>query len=314
MMKQNIKRHVSLFWTTFTLTFLGGLAGIWWFSERLSEGVNFVVVMNSSGTALNGNYKLNIWIIFLLLSVIMAILMASFALYREFMTIKSELDEISLVNMKYEDALRRVRNVAEKLNYTSDNLRRISIQALHARHYIHPDASTYITHNYKIMANKTANFLNSAIEGDEESDPIYGYTDLDLQIVDKDQNKELDWVPLKDNPRAKQIYIFFPDLQRGETKNIEVKYKWKGFMRRVLDMGSTEFWWFHAATTPSEADVIFEWIYKTGFPHVTTKLIGNHGPTAELSSSHTLDGVCWKYHDPKYRIDDLNRRVTVQLT
>lgn len=306
-----MRQHLNVFWSTFTLTCLGGLTGIWWLSERLSDGVNFIIVSAVDGIFLSGTYKLNVWILFLLLLIVLSSIMLSFALSRDLVTKKYNRSELTDVVTKYEDILRRVRNVTEKLNYSSDKLRKFMIVSNYTLYTVEANSDTSITNIYKIEAVENAFFFNVNVEADDESYPIHNYNDLNLRARDKDTGQELDWIPLKDQPRSKQFYVLFPELQPGETKTIEVQLRWKGFMRRIVEIGSTEFWWYFTDARENEGDVTKEWLYKTGFPHVTTKLVGSHGTTAQLSSTNTVDGVRWLYHDPKYKMDSRSRRVSV---
>lgn len=225
--------------------------------------------------------------------------------------------DLRRVQGEFDDMLAHVKSVTHSvLRRSSDNRPRIDVKKIHTTHIIDPDGTTQVKRLYLISCPKyRATAYEVWIEADDESDPISGYRPLKLCIEDKTLGRELDWLPIAEHQRKKRFAIFFPEIEPGTEKELEISYAWPRYMRRILEKGSTEFWWTHKPASPdATAHIIYEWVYLKGFPNITTTLLGEHGESASLISEKRSDGMSWRYEDPEEKLDMRNYRVIIERT
>ena len=101
-----------------------------------------------------------------------------------------------------------------------------------------------------------------------------------------------------DELRKKEFAIIFADLQHEERKEFEIRYRWPGFMRRILEKGATDFYWNYKTALPDvTVNVTYDWLFLRGFPEVALVLKGDHGG-ASLTHQALAEGHLWTYRDP----------------
>lgn len=305
----------AVIWTSVTGLFLGGVVTTWWLSQRLQYGIGFVVLESSDGIKLNGQYVINSWLIFAIINLLLLSVVLGLSLLRENQKNQPDGVELQKVRLLYEDLLNCAGNVTATSIYPEPGGRpRVDIEKMRIRHVVEPDGTTHVTRSYVLACpRERAHVFEIWIEADDESAPVEGFRPLALRVEDKTSGKELDWLPTEDSLRRKTFAIFFPEILTGVKKEIEVHFRWPSYMRRILDKGSTEFWWAHkAASENATADVTYEWLYRPGFPLVRTRLRGPHGETARLNVSHSSAGICWIYSDPYAQVDKRDYAVVIE--
>jgi hypothetical protein len=173
------------------------------------------------------------------------------------------------------------------------------IHSLNVSHIIDPDATSSVSRSYVISScAKTAIPFEMWIAADEESDPIRGFRPLSIRIVDNKTDQNLAMLATVDELRKKEFAIIFADLQHEERKEFEIRYRWPGFMRRILEKGATDFYWNYKTALPDvTVNVTYDWLFLRGFPEVALVLKGDHGG-ASLTHQALAEGHLWTYRDP----------------
>jgi hypothetical protein len=291
-----------------------GLA--WRLSSYLSAKVSFYIHRNNASLPLEINVDVGSAEIFFISSAVLifgvSLLLAGITLFRS----RRLADKLSILTLVYDDLLKCAKNVAALAIYrSSDGRPKIDIRRMHVRHTIEIDGTTQVSRSYLIYCPKhRATAFEIWIEADDESEPVSGYRGLNLQLEDRTLGQELDWIPTSEGLRRKQFAIFFPEIEPGTEKEIEVFYTWPRFMARLLERGSADFWWAHkAATENATAHVTYEWLYKAGFPEVCMRLGGVHGETASLKYERRPEGLCWIYVDANAKVDKRDYKVVVDV-
>jgi hypothetical protein len=307
-----IKSNLNAFWIGATATFLGGLAGIWWLSERIQYAVNIIIIPASDGVSLSGLYKINAWIIFLILLSFLVLTIVCLSLIREVKTIS--LDDSSDVGIEYVDLLRRVENFVEKLSFSNHSGGvRADVISVHWIHTIDSHGGARVTRLSKILSIKTPLVVEFVVAGIDERERLTSYHDVNYRAIDKDKGNDLDWIPTRDSLYEKRFAILLPEIDENEEKWIQMTYRVPGYFRSVLEGGSAEFWWFNLNSSDDKTtDLQIEWLYERGCPQVIMRLQGHHGDQAKLSFEHRPEGVVWIYHDPLYRYRGRDSKIIIE--
>ncbi|MDO9384860.1 MAG: hypothetical protein Q7T86_18595 [Hyphomicrobiaceae bacterium] len=302
-------------WTLCVVSILGGLATLWWLSERLREFAGHVLVAEAGGVALDGTYKLSLPVVFALAVVLALLVVVVAALSWMLLLAKPEVAELARERQMREDLLIYSRNAISRMIFRPDNGRpRTDIRRMSVQHIVEPDGTACVTRNYEVVCPvDAAHAFEIWIAADDEAEALVGFRPLGVKVRDVETNAQLDWIPTQETLRRKKLAIFIPETRPGDTRKIEVRYQWPRFLHRVIEKGSTEFWWEHkAATENSSAEVIYEWIFKPGFPQVAAKMFGVHGPTASLTPHQTAEGFCWRYEDLNALVDKRDYRISIE--
>jgi hypothetical protein len=186
------------------------------------------------------------------------------------------------------------------------------IFSLNVSHVIEPDGSSTVSRSYVASFHKATHPFLIWVEADAESDPVSGLRPLDIQIIDKRTGQNLAWLVLENEPRKKTFAIIFANPEGREQEEFEFRYRWPGFMKRVLEKGSTDFYWRYRTASPdSRVDVTYDWLFLKGFPKVTLLLKGDHGG-ASLNYREHSEGQRWTYHDPAAIVEGQTYTVSVK--
>ena len=214
---------------------------------------------------------------------------------------------------EYFDLLASNASIVNYLRERAGDTLNFQMHSLNVSHVIDPDATSSVSRSYVISScAKTAIPFDMWVAADEESDRIRGFRPLSIRIVDKRSGQNFAMLATVDEPRRKVFAIIFPDLQHGEQKEFEVCYRWPGLMKRILEKGSTDFYWSYRTASPGiRVDVTYDWLFLRGFPTVTLKLKGDHGG-ASLRYQELPEGQRWTYHDPAALVE--GRTFTVSVT
>ena len=160
------------------------------------------------------------------------------------------------------------------------------------------DTDAEIILELKCAANP-AHFYIHWIRADPESEGVKFLRQLNIQAFDVDGNHKLDWLPVSNEPRAKALAVFFPEVPAGGSKRIRLSYRWPRFMAKLVDLGATSFDWAYRSQNPTiPARFRTEWIFDKSLAPLECRIIGRAAETATLRMEENGPTFSWIYEDP----------------
>lgn len=280
--------------------FFGGVALIHSYSEKWSKNVDWwVQKVAQDGVALaQGEYLINESAIFnvtLFFAVLLSVLLALVGVVLD--RPKGEAER-KLAEANYQDMLDRAKETSRAMY--SQYKPRTDLKTAKIVNTISKDGSTHVTREIELFCpDLPAHQIELQLAGDKQFSQQTGHNAIGFRVVDKDTDKELPWIPVGDAPTTKEIMIYFPEMQKGQTKKLFIEYEWEGYAADLIDKGRTDFWWANKSATPSNtAHIRHEWIFEKGMPAVTVKGVSALSGTSALSSERTADNCqVWVFED-----------------
>lgn len=307
-----------VYWGVIVGSILGGTMLIWQVSEKLSSNVSLILVEDPAGTIVTNPLVpklINFYVIFSILVVILLLVLLLIATIIEIRKANPELYELKQLRALYDDLLSFSKNVMQNFYDENDDLMRTDPKKIDILMIIETNGFAFIKREYDLYCPaKPAHMFSIWFDADDETPGIRGHREHRFRAKDLTRDREMDWIPTHDTLRRKEFIVFFPEMQPEETKTIEIKYAWPGYLNKLLKKGTVEFSWAHRSASPdTTAEMTFEWLFKSGFPPVRGKIRGNVSQTATLKIQQRDEGVAWVYHNPREILDKKNYRVLFEL-
>jgi hypothetical protein len=299
--------------------FLGGLTEILSISDDINFGLVRLLEKHPEGPSLNGTYLFpkNWLALFLFLFSLMLVFPAT-SLLKYFIEKdgnenkdKKTSPEITGLRQDLDDMIRYSENISEYL-YSPADLR-LTITKVDVKFVINKNGDTEADFSIEIKCNKkTAHLYVHWIRADQESGEVKYLRQLNIQVIDLDSGRKLDWLPLRNEPTTKVLAVFFPELAPGQSKRIKLMYRWPRFMGKLLDLGACKFDWEYRSQDPAVSAIFrTEWVFDRSFAPLECWIVGHTHGTATLHEEQRQSSFSWIYQDQKAY---LNRQCAVQFS
>jgi hypothetical protein len=169
---------------------------------------------------------------------------------------RDELDEI------YEGAIGQFSEVVGLLRQSGIISERYRFESVCLDHVIGPDGDTRVTRRIRFRTERKPGIMLQLDEdGDEEAEAIETVDELRIQAV-QDSGGPVRVVPLSTDYRKRKFALFFGHpLPKGASKEITFSFLWKGYFRKALLLGRTEYTLRYEAANRL-ADASFECLFR----------------------------------------------------
>lgn len=187
--------------------------------------------------------------------------------------------------LEYDQFLRSADEM-KSIIYSSDKIdSRFDVLEKRIEHQVNAEGETSTTHQYSISCIKDhVHFFGVSIFTDDESDGIYGFRDMQIEIKYRDRTtkgrytswKKSHYIPTLDAKKTKKILIFFEEMSQDQHRQIELSYRWPGYWKHLLMRGSTVFSWEnHVRSSGPATKFIYTWSFDNEFPKIIAKVSDN---------------------------------------
>jgi len=134
--------------------------------------------------------------------------------------------------------------------------------------------------------------------GEDAADPLDDVAELQLEVkaIDDERTEVLPLL-IEDRPTRKAFTAnFLPAIVAGEQRGFIVKYRWPGFLRELIDRGSTRYFWdSRAYTTGALATFRVEWRFHRNLGEISCENMGANPSGMSLMRERTLNNTIWRY-------------------
>jgi hypothetical protein len=316
-MQQN-RRAISWLrsaYLVYGFVFIGGLGGLIQVLV-ISDEINYALVkfleINANGPELQGNYLFpRNWLALTIVLVFLMLIFAATVALRSFVEDDKE-KSIEIIGLRQDinDTIRAVANITDYM-HPHDGV--WDVASVNVKHDVSENGNTLIESIYTIEPPlETGHYWNYWIEADTESDPVSLLRDLRSEVTDLDTGRKLDWLPRKNEDRFKEFSIFFPEVSCGTKKSIRISYVWPGYMRRLVELGATSFFWGYTSKTPDlRVPMRIEWSFSSASGNINCRILGRKSATASINTDRRTTKTVWIYDDPQAPI---NSKYSVEFT
>ena len=150
---------------------------------------------------------------------------------------------------------------------------------------------------------KPVHFWQVWFNFEEDSPPLKYYVEMNLNVRDLSPKARngVAFLPSRDDDHDKEITVFFlPHIDPGESRTLEITYRWPGNEKRLTDGRPVEFAWGYAnRVSSSRTPVIFTVKFHANFGKIdcTNNTVGDLGAKLVRRKTRT-GGTTWTYrHD-----------------
>lgn len=285
--------------------------GLWWLSQLLQKWpVSFLIKDDSAGIIVaEGRYIYSIWPIYIsVIALTILFFMVVFIAHSYFG--KNERLNRSR-QQSYEQTIDKVRSLMRTI-YRNNSRPRINIKSIDCQYRVSIDGDTYAERCITfVCGDKPAHFWEFWIDADPEAPAVEDIADIDLSVTDKENDQELEWLLLQNEPHRKRIAMYFPEMLPGEAKTLGISFRWPAYMRRIIDKGSTEFYWsYRSASENNLAHVKYTWLFDH-WEQVKVKCIDGAG--GKLTSDRYNGMQRITYEDREEQTNGIQRSVRLEV-
>lgn len=288
---------------------VGGLVEVLAIADYINIGVVKLLEANPAGFELHGKFLFpRNWFTLTIIIVCLMFLFPATSLLRYF----SDEDKIRRVDRKLmseivslrqdiNDIIRYSENITNYMYPGDVDLGRFDIKKVHVKHDVSDGGDTLVEALITIeCTNEPAHFYRCWIDADPESDGVNYFRDLRFEATDSDTGRKLDFLPVKNGAKNKMFAIFFPEVAPGKRMTLRICYVWPGFMRKLVDLGATNFSWKYLSKSPNaRAPVTMEWNFSNKLAKHNCRIAGRQSGSASVLSESRISSTAWIYFDPE---------------
>ena len=295
----------------------GGLIQVLAVADELNYGLVRFLEVNSAGPELSGKFLFpRNWFLLCITLLSLIILFPATAILRLFVdsthdTRDSLGEQVMGLRRDIDDVIRFAENITGYM-YSSDvDVGRLDTKQVHVQYNVMDDGETFVEAMFVIQTlAEPAHFWRYWINADPESDPVTLLRDLRFEVTDVDTGVKLDWLPIKHGDRDKMFAIFFPEIRPHSEKTLRVSFRWPGYMRKLVELGATNFDWGYVCKTPNlRAPMRQEWNFSNKLGPINCRMTGRQSQTASLRSENRPSNTAWIYDDPEAMMNVPKRSV-----
>lgn len=287
---------------------MGGLIELLAVSDLINYGIVKLLETNQVGPELNGKFLFpRNWFTLFIILICLMLLFPATSLLRYFSvedSVRAKYRGLSaeIVSLRQDinDIVRYSENITNYI-YPEEDLSRFDTKEVDVKYEISDVGDTQVEARITIECTpEPAHFYRYWIEADPESEPVNFFRDLRFEVTDVSTGRKLDWLLVKSEPKYKMFAVFFPEVSPGVRMQLRVSFMWPGFMRRLIELGATNFSWNYISRSPnSRASLKLEWNFSNKLPKINCRATGRQSHTAKIFSETRLSGTAWIYHDPE---------------
>ena len=211
------------------------------------------------------------------------------------------LEELRGLRQDFDDAIRFASNITGYMFPSGDrDVPRFDIVNITMKYVIRKNGDTQVDGIFELDCVKDpAHLWIYWIEADAESGEIKFIRQLNFQVLDIDTGQRLDWLLTRNAAKAKVLAIFFPEISPGTRKSLQISYFWPGYMKKLIELGATNFEWRYITQNPNRrARFRAEWEFERDFAPLECRIIGHRSETASVRLEPKNGVFAWIYEDP----------------
>ena len=181
-----------------------------------------------------------------------------------------------------------------------DNVRpRHDFVSFRALYIVGPDGDIEVEKEVILTSQELeVHFWRFFANGEQFAKPLDAESDMELQVRALDDGRT-DCIPLlvDDKPTRKEFTVnFLPAITPGTQRAFVVKYYWPGFLRELVDTGSTNYFWESKAfTNGGIADFAVEWRFDPIYGNVQCETTRANPLGMRLDKTRRHPGTKWVY-------------------
>ena len=304
--KQGGSKWLRSAYLVYGLTFIsivGGLIELVLISDYLNHTIVGFLEANPAGPNLSGKFLFPrnwfaLFIVFICLMFLFPITSLMRYFTQEYSEIRSKqklADEIIMLRQVINDVMRNAGNI---LSYTEIGC--FDTKSIDIKHDISENGDTSVEALLTIECTAdVANFYRLWVDADPESEAVDFFRGLRFEAVDLTAGRRLDWIPVTSGPKNKMFAIFLPDVAPGKQIKLRIRYAWPGFMRKLIELGATNFTWrYISKSADSRAPIRMEWNFSNKLAKFKCRIARRPSTTASVYSEDRVLSTAWIYHDP----------------
>lgn len=288
---------------------LGGLIEILAIADYINFGIVRLLEANPAGLELHGKFLFpRNWFTVAVILICLMFLSPATSLLRYFANEDKDRQadrklgaEIVSLRQDMNNIIRYSENITNYIYPGDVDLGRFDTKKVHVKHDISDNGDTLVEALITIACtNEPAHFYRCWIDADPESQGVDYFRDLRFEVTDSDTGRKLDFLPIKNGARNKMFAIFFPEVAPGKQMTLRICYVWPGFMRKLIELGATNFSWQYLSKSPnSRAPLTMEWNFSNKLAKLNCRIAGRQSNSASIFSENRVSSTAWIYYDPE---------------
>lgn len=277
----------------------------------ISRSINLALVSqlepHPAGIDLQGRYLFPNYTIVLNIIGVGLVLVCFLALTAAFVKRKRRIVSPEVVGLRQDidDIARYVKNIIGYIYGGDQDVPRFDIVDVYVRYDISTNGDTIANADFEIhCTSHPAHFWKYWIDADTESNPVLSQRQLYFEVTDTETMQKLDCLPASNDPLHKVFVIFFPEMKPGERKKLHLSYFWPGYMKKLTELGATNFDWSFISQRPEKrARCRIEWIFGADMPVIRCRATGRQSKTAILRFIEKGGRGVWQYENESAVMD-----------
>jgi hypothetical protein len=294
---------------------LGGLIQVLALADQINYGLVRLLELNPAGPELNGRFLFpKNWFVLGVMFLSLVLLFPATSILRFFVEADPRENiklQVTGLRRDIDDIIRFADNITGYMYSADVDIGRLDTISVHTKHNIMDDGEAFYEAIFVIQAlAEPAHFWRYWIDADPESDPVTLLKDLKFEAIDADSGVKLDWLPIKHEDHSKTFAIFFPEIRPHTKKTLKVSFRWRGFVRKFVELGATSFdWRYVSKTNDLRASMRHEWNFSDKLGTINCRMTGRQSQTASLRSESRANTITWIYEDPEAMMNVEKRSV-----
>jgi hypothetical protein len=288
---------------------IGGLIELISIADYINYGIVKLLQSNPAGPELVGKFLFpkNWFSLFIVLICLMLLFPATSILRyfsneeRNKQADKRLAAEIVSLRQDINDIIRYSENITNYMYPGDVDLGRFDTKSVDVKYDVSDGGDTLVEALITIeCANDSAHFYRYWIDADPESEAVDLVRDLRFSATDSNTGRKLDWLLVKNGPKNKTFAIFFPEVSPGMQMKLHISYVWRGYMRKLIDLGAANFRWNYLSKSPNaRAPVKMEWSFSNKLAKIKCRIAGRQAASASVYSENRVSSTAWVYYDPE---------------
>lgn len=288
---------------------LGGLIEILAIADYINFGIVRLLEANPIGLELHGKFLFpRNWFALAVILICLMFLFPATSLLRYLSNEDKDREaerklvaQIVSLRQDMNDIIRYAENITNYIYPGDVDLGRFDTKRVHVKHDISDNGDTLVEALITIACtSEPAHFYRYWINADPESEGVDYFRNLRFEATDSDTGRKLDFLPIKNGAKNKMFAIFFPEVAPGMQMTLRICYIWPGFMRKLIELGATNFNCQYLSKSPnSRAPLTMEWNFSNKIAKLNCRIAGRQSNSASILSESRVSSTAWIYYDPE---------------
>ena len=329
-------KYFLLEWKTIAFailfTVIAGFVSINWLVDLVQSTVisGVTPIGSKGGVPLPaGNYEFSrksSWILTIVIWLLSSGTVFAVTLYIRTHSTSGHLRSLASLQERYDELLRNsdvssaaYAKVCQSVYYIAQQLYRDGpksrhhLRSVHHECHIDSDATLSVIERVCIepAGNNTLHFWKRICYVEDDCPKVSHLSDLNYEVQDCDGKADVVALPAMDEPRRKEPCLFFlPEIQAGETRQLEIRYRWPGSFKRLVEKKEVTYDIAFQNGTGRSTELTVVVKFHPEFGHVACEYRGSVVDGAQLTETKdAANATVWSFNAPAARLEGQTYRL-----